>query len=60
MHKDFPGFALGGVFCTSFTVWLSVLHVKCVASDWLVAGSADKTGHMPGLLQGIHDFLQGE
>lgn len=33
----------------SFTVRLSVLHVKCVASDWLVAGGTDKTGHMPCL-----------
>lgn len=39
-----------------FTVWLPILHVEHVASDWLLAGYADETGHMPGLLQGIHDF----
>lgn len=36
--------------CTSFTVWLSILHVKHVAPDWLLAGCADEAGHMPGLL----------
>lgn len=41
-----------------FTVWLSVLHVKRVASDWEVAGRADETGHVPGLFQGIHDLPQ--
>lgn len=41
-----------------FTVWLSILHVKCVASDWLLAANTDEAGHMPGLFQGIHDFPQ--
>lgn len=39
-----------------FTVWLSILHVEHVASDWLLAGYADETGHVPGLFQGIHDL----
>jgi len=47
-------------YCTYFTVWLSILHVKCVASDWLLAANTDEAGHMPGLFQGIHDFLQRE
>lgn len=41
-----------------FAVWLSILHVKRVAPDWLLAGGADETRHMPGLLQGIHDLPQ--
>lgn len=41
-----------------FTVWQPILHVKHVASHWLVAGGTDKTGHVPGLFQGIHDFPQ--
>lgn len=41
-----------------FTVWLSILHVKHVASDWLLAGDTDETGHVPGLFQGIHDLPQ--
>lgn len=41
-----------------FTVRLSILHVKHVASDWLMAGHTDETVHMPGLFQGIHDFPQ--
>lgn len=41
-----------------FTVWLSILHVKHVASDWLLAGNTDETGHMPGLFQSIHDLPQ--
>lgn len=41
-----------------FTVWLSILHVKHIASDWLVTGGAYKTVHMPGLFEGIHDFPQ--
>lgn len=53
-------FALADFLCTSFTVWLSILHVKRAAPDWLLASSADKTRHMPGLFQGIHDFLQGK
>ena len=39
---------------------MSVLHVERVAPDRLLAGSADETGHMPGLFQGIHDVLQRE
>lgn len=39
-----------------FTEWLSILHVKHAASDWLLAGCTDETGHMPGLFQGIHDL----
>lgn len=41
-----------------FTVWLSILHVKHVAPDWLLTGDTDETGHMPGLFQGIHDLPQ--
>lgn len=39
-----------------FTVRLSILHVEHVAFDWLIAGGADETGHMPSLFQGIHDL----
>lgn len=53
-------FALATFLCTSFTVWLPILHVKRAAPDWLLASSADKTRHMPGLFQGIHDFLRGK
>lgn len=41
-----------------FTVWPSILHVEHVAFDWLLAGSAHKTGHMPGLFQSIHHLPQ--
>lgn len=49
---------VGFSYCTFFTVWLSILHVKRVAPDWLLAGDTDETGHVPGLFQGIHDLLQ--
>lgn len=54
----FTTFTLWASYCTLFTVWLSILHVKHVASDWLLAGHTDETVQMPGLFQGIHDFLQ--
>lgn len=53
-----PTLLLWASCSTLFTVWLSILHVKHVASDWLLAGDTDETGHMPGLFQGIHDLLQ--
>lgn len=43
---------------TSFTVRLAVLHVEGVASDWLLAGHACKTGHVPSVLQGVGDLLR--
>lgn len=46
-----------GSYCTLFTVWLPILHVEHVASDWLLAGDTGEAGHMPGLFQGIHDLL---
>lgn len=39
-----------------FTVGLSILHVKSMASYWLLASGADKTIQMPGLFQSIHNF----
>lgn len=39
-----------------FAVGLSILHVKSTASNWLLASGADKTRHVPGLFQSIHNF----
>lgn len=39
-----------------FAVGLSILHVKSIASNWLLASGADKTRHVPGLFQSIHNF----
>lgn len=44
---------------TFFTVRLPVLHVEHAVSDGLLTGDADEAGHVPGLLQGIHDVLRG-
>lgn len=53
-------FHVGGVYgqwLTRLAVRLSVLQVEGVVADWLLAGGAQEAVHVPGLLQGIDDFL---
>lgn len=45
---------------TSLTVRLSVLQVEGVVADWLLAGGAQEAVNVPGLLQGVDNFLSGE
>lgn len=42
---------------TSLAVGLSILEVEGVVANGLLAGSAQEAIHMPGLFQGIDDFL---
>lgn len=47
----------GAGFLTGLTVRLSVLQVEGVVADGLLAAGAQEAVHMPGLLQGVDDFL---
>lgn len=42
---------------TLFAVWLSVLQVEGVVSDWLLAAGTQKTVDVPRLFQGIDHLL---
>lgn len=41
-----------------FTVWFSILQVKCVVSDWLLTASTQKAVDMPRLFEGIYHLPQ--
>lgn len=41
-----------------FTVWLSILQVEGVVSDWLLTASAQEAVDMPRLFEGIYHLPQ--
>lgn len=41
-----------------FTVWLPILQVKGVVSDWLLTASAQEAVDMPRLFEGIYHLPQ--
>lgn len=45
---------------TSLTVRLSVLQVEGVVADWLLAGGTQEAVDVPGLLQGVDNFLSAD
>lgn len=45
---------------TFLAVGLSILEVEGIVANRLLAGGAQETIHMPGLLQGIDHFLKKE